>query len=79
MNEILETVIEQLTELHEDVDFRTAERLWDDHILDSFDVVTLVSALNNEFDIRITADLLTPENFNSAKALAAMVERLEDV
>ena len=79
MNETLEKVIEILTELHGDVDFRTRERLWDDHILDSFDVVTLTSELNNEFDIVITADRLTPENFNSAQALAAMVEELEDI
>lgn len=79
MNETLEKVIEILTELHEDVDFRTATKLWDSQILDSFDVVTLVSELNNEFDIVVTADRLTPENFNSAQALALMVEELEDL
>lgn len=79
MNETLEKVIEILTELHEDVDFRTATKLWDSHILDSFDVVTLVGELGSEFDVRITADLMTPENFNSAQALAAMIEELEDI
>ena len=79
MNETLEKVIEILTDLHEDVDFRTAEKLWDNHILDSFDVVTLISELNEEFDIVVTADKLTPENFNSAQALAALVEELEDL
>lgn len=79
MNETLEKVIEILTDLHEDVDFATAEKLWDNHILDSYDVVTIVTELSNEFDIVIGADKLTPENFNSAQALAALVEELEDI
>ena len=79
MNETLEKVIEILTDLHEDVDFATAEKLWDSHILDSFDVVTLVAELNNEFDIVIGADKMTPENFNSAQALAALVEELSEI
>ncbi len=79
MNETLEKVIEIVTDLHEDVDFATAEELWDSHILDSYDVVTIVTELSNEFDIVIGADKLTPENFNSAQALAALVEELEDI
>ncbi len=79
MSETLKKVIEILTDLHEDVDFATEEGLWDRQILVSYDVITLVAELNNEFDIEIGADKLTPENFNSAQALAKMVEELEDI
>ncbi len=78
MSETLSTVIEILQDLHEDVDFESEDKLIDKKILDSFDIVTLISELSNEFDITIPADKIIPENFNSAKALAAMVEELED-
>ena len=45
-------------------------------ILDSFDLVTLVAELGQEFGIDITAEDFVPENFNSLDALAAMAERL---
>ena len=65
-----------LTDLRPDVDFETETALIDDHILESFDIVSLVAALNDAFDIEIGAKDLVPENFNSAKRLLAMVQRL---
>ncbi len=79
MNEILEKIIEILTDLHEDVDFRTCTTLIDDKILDSFDIITVITEINSEFDVAIPADKIIPENFNSAQALAKLVEELEDL
>lgn len=78
MNEIRETIIGILQDLHEDVDFENETRLIDGKILDSFDIVTLISELSNEFDVTIPADKIVPENFNSAVALANMIAELED-
>ena len=78
MSETLSTIIEILQDLHEDVDFESETRLVDGKILDSFDIVTLISELSNEFDVTIPADKISPENFNSAQALANMIEELED-
>ncbi len=78
MSETLSTIIEILQDLHEDVDFESEDKLIDKKILDSFDIVTLISELSNEFDITIPADKIIPDNFNSAQALAKMVEELED-
>ena len=50
----------------------------DDEILDSFDIVTLVAALDDEFDVQITAKDILPENFNSAEAIYELVKRLEE-
>ena len=52
-----------LTDLRPDVDFETETALIDDHILESFDIVSLVAALNDAFDIEIGAKDLVPENF----------------
>lgn len=74
----MEKLLEILAELHPDVDFETEDRLIDDKILDSFDIVTIVAEIDAEFDVAIPAEELLPENFNSAKALWALIERLMD-
>lgn len=74
----METILEILKGLHPEVDFETCETLIDDKIIDSFDIVSIVSDLNDEFDITIPVEEIIPQNFNSAKALYAMVERLLD-
>ena len=74
----MDKLIEILEELHPDVDFETEEHLIDEGILDSFDIVTIVAEIDSEFDVQIPAVELTPENFNSAQALFALVEKLMD-
>ena len=76
--EIRESIVDVLQELHEDIDFETEEQLVDDKILDSFDLVTLVAELGEEFDIEITAKDFVEENFNSVERLTNMVIRLMD-
>ncbi|MCQ2515559.1 MAG: acyl carrier protein [Saccharofermentans sp.] len=72
----MEDLIEILKDLHADVDYDTCETLIDDKILDSFDIVSIVSEVDDKFDVAIPAKELIPENFNSAKALWALIERL---
>ena len=52
--------------------------LIDDGVLSSLDIIQLIGALNDEFDISIPATEIVPANFNSVAAMAAMVERLAD-
>lgn len=66
-----------LNEMHPDVDFAAQEHLIDEMILDSLDIVSLISEISEVFDVTITAKDIVPENFNSAKALYALVQRLE--
>ncbi|SHI94627.1 Phosphopantetheine attachment site [Butyrivibrio fibrisolvens DSM 3071] len=73
-----ENFISILSEIKEDVDFENETALIDDGILDSFDILQIISALNEEYDISIPASEIVPDNFNSAKSLWAMVERLQD-
>lgn len=74
----MEELLEILNGLHADEDFETQEHLIDDGILDSLDIVTLISEISETFDVTITAQYIVPENFNSAKALYALIERLQD-
>ena len=76
MEPTLENVIELLLEVEEDVDFENCTTLIDDNVLDSFDILQIVSTLDDAFDVEIPAKEIVPENFNSAAALLAMVERL---
>ena len=71
-------LIEILENLHPEVDFDTCTTLIDDKILDSFDIITIISEINEEFDVVIPAEEIVPENFNSAQALYALVTRLEE-
>lgn len=74
MNELLEI----LNEIDDTIDYETETGLIDDHLLDSFAIISLVSELEDVFDISIDAAEMTPENFNSAANLWKMVERLQE-
>ena len=75
----MEKLIEIMQELHPDIDYETYEGLVDDGILDSLDIVTLITDINDAFDVSIPAEEILPENFNSAKALWELIERLDTV
>jgi len=74
----MEELLKILNDLRPNVDFTTQERLIDDMILDSLALVSLISEISEVFDVTITAKDILPENFNSAKALYALIQRLED-
>lgn len=74
----MEKLLEILEDIQPDADYETCETLIDDGILDSFAILSIVSELQDEFEITITPAEIIPENFNSAKALWAMVERLKE-
>ncbi len=74
----MDELLEILSGLHEDVDFETEDRLIDDVILDSFDIVSLISEIQENFDVTISAQDIIPENFNSAQAIYDLIQRLQD-
>lgn len=74
----MDELLELLEYIKPTVDFRTCTGLIDDGYLDSFDILSIVSELNDAFGIEISPVDIIPENFNSAQALWNMVERLKD-
>ena len=74
----MDELLEILTDLHPEVDFELETGLIDSKILDSFDIITIISEIADVFDIAVPAKEIIPENFNSAEALWAMIERLEE-
>ncbi len=75
---IMDELLEILQDVNDDVDFENCETLIDDGILDSFAILQIIAALSENYDISIPAAEIIPENFNSAKALLKMVERLQN-
>ena len=74
----MDELLELLEDIKPTVDFRTCTGLIDDGYLDSFDILSIVSELNDAFGIEISPVDIIPENFNSAQSLWDMVERLKD-
>jgi D-alanine--poly(phosphoribitol) ligase subunit 2 len=70
-------ILEIVGQIRPDVDFEDEKSLIDGGVLDSFDIVSIISDLNDEFDISIRITELKPENFNSVEAILALVERLK--
>lgn len=74
----MEELIEILKEIRPDIDFNVQENLIEEEILDSFDIVSLVARIDEEFDVQITPADLIPENFKSAKTIYNLIEKLRD-
>lgn len=74
----MEELMEILTDLHPEVDFDKCNTLIDDKILDSFDIVSIIAEVSDQFDVVISAEHIIPQNFNSAQALYALIQRLEE-
>ena len=72
----MEKLLEILKGIRPDVDFENETSLVDDGILDSFDVVSIISELDDAFGVQIRIDELDPENFNSAASIMALIEKL---
>lgn len=76
---IKEEVLEALSELHPEIDdFESIKELVHGKTLDSLDIVTLISDLSERFDIAISPQEITYENFDTVDGLVAMVTRLLD-
>ena len=74
----LDHMIELLEDVKGNVDYENCTKLVDDRVLDSFDILSIISSINDEFDVSVPAKDIVPDNFNSAQAMLDMVRRLVD-
>ena len=75
----MEKLYEILEDIQPGVNYKECETLIDGHFLDSLSIIALVAELEDEYDITIPAVEIIPANFNSAKAMWKMIQRLEEV
>ena len=74
----MEQLLELLKGVRADVDFENETALFDDGILDSFDVVSIISEIDDVFGVQIRINELDPENFNSVEAIWNLIQNLRD-
>ena len=74
----MENFIKILESIRPDINFREEKELIDGGFLDSFDIVCIVSELNDYFEISIRVTELKPENFNSLEAIYNMCIQLQN-
>ena len=74
----MDELLEILKTMHPEVDFDTEDDLIGDGILDSLDLVTLITEINATFDVSIPAEEVVPENFCNAEAIMTLIERLDE-
>ena len=67
-------IIEILSDICPGIDFETETALIDDGLIDSLDIVAVVTELMEAFDVELGVDALTPENFNSVEAIEELIE-----
>lgn len=74
----MERLIDILEGIEDGVDYENCTTLIDDNILDSLAIISLVAEIEEEFDVQIPTVEIVPSNFNSAKALWELIERLQE-
>ena len=77
MSDEIKRLIEILTDINEDVDFANEKALVDDGLIDSFDITSIITALDEEYGVKIEASEIEPENFNSVEAILETVKRYQ--
>ena len=72
----MEELRNALQELYPNIDFDKETNLYDDGIIDSVDVVTIITKLEELFDITVTMEYIQPPYFQSVETMWEMVEEL---
>ena len=73
----MEELLELLKDVRDDVDFESCTDLIDGKILISFDIINIISVIDEEYDVAVPATEIIPSNFNSAQAIYDMIQRLK--
>lgn len=71
----MQEIYDILKELRPEFDFMESEDFVEDGFLDSFDIITLVSTLEEKYEIKVDGLDVVPENFCSAEAIANLVKK----
>lgn len=68
-------IVEILKEIRPEFEFEGVENFFEEGMLDSFDLMTLVSTLQEEYGVKIAGEAILPENFANVDAIVALMEK----
>ena len=74
--EMNEQIIEILKEIRPEFEFDGVDNFFDEGMLDSFDLMSLVSSLGSQFGVQIKGEDILPENFANVDAIVCLLEKL---
>ena len=75
MNRMDEAIIEILQDIRPEYDFATDRDFLEARMLDSFDVITIVTDIEERFNVLIDGEDIVPENFASVEAIRKLIEK----
>ncbi len=73
----MEKLIRILNGVRPDIDFNIKTKLVDEAFIDSFDMVIIISEIESNYGVQLKPTDLTPENFNSAASIHALIEKYQ--
>lgn len=73
----MEELLSILEEIQPDIDYMNCDSLIDDSMLDSFSMLSLVSEIEDVFEVELSPEDLVPDNFNSIHKIWDMICRLK--
>ena len=71
----MEEIYKILKELRPEFDFEDSEDFVEDGYLDSFDIISLVSTVEEKYNVKIDGLDVVPENFCTAEAIAGLIRK----
>ena len=74
----MDRLLEILEELNPEIDYKNTDNLIDGRYLDSLTILSLVSEIEEEFDVEVPTVEIIPENFNSVNKIYELIKKLED-
>ena len=74
----MEKLVRILSSINPDVDYASASGLVKDRILTSLELIMLITEICDQFDIEISPELITPENFDSADTILQLIRTIQN-
>lgn len=72
-----EKIIAILNEINEEIVEYIGDNMLEDEIITSLDMIEIVSALEDEFEISITAKYINKDEFATVDSICELVEKLQ--
>jgi acyl carrier protein len=71
----MDDIIAILNDIRPGGNFSQAENFFDEGVLDSVDLTTLIAELESRFDVFMDVDEIVPDNFCNLSAIATILTR----